>query len=164
MSAAHCTRQLYALGIHNFNVIVGEHDLTNNSDGTLHTVAFFYEHPLYNWTTDDYDFVMITLDEPVKLGDRVKYACLPTAEMDDAYLNGKTFTVSGWGDTLQGYPDVLLSSKVPYVPNAICQISYDLTETMLCAGNFEEGGVDACSGDSGGKFNSFCRCIYLLRN
>ena len=44
--------------------------------------------------------------------------------------------------------------KVPFVPNDVCNEKYNgiINNVMLCAGNIENGEVDACQGDSGGKY------------
>ena len=84
-------------------------------------------------------------------------------EMDDDYFVGEKLTVSGWGRLeSNGYsPNVLHSVDVPFVPNTVCQKKYgiDITDQMMCAGNIEDGGIDSCQGDSGGKW--WCRYQYL---
>ncbi|HMN31027.1 MAG TPA: serine protease, partial [Caldilineaceae bacterium] len=66
--------------------------------------------------------------------------------------------ITGWGDRTNGqgdYADALYQVTVPLVSNETCRAVYDpvgfgpITDGMLCAG-FEEGGKDACYGDSGG--------------
>ena len=145
LTAAHCTSGT-------IDVIVGEHSLTSSSDGTRHTTCRFNDHPSYgnlNW-----DFAILHLNSPVNLGARAVPACLPSTNMNDAFLGGKTLTVSGWGALTEGggSPTVLHSVDVPGMTNAVCNVDYpnQITNSMLCAGQ-PGGGIDACQGDSGGE-------------
>ena len=153
LSAAHCTE-----AVSNFNVVVGEHNLTNENDGAIYTVESFYQHPSYDESAYSYDFVIIKLSERITLGDTAIHACLPTEELDDDYLFGKTLRVSGWGRLDYGGspPMVLNQVDVPFVSNDVCKEKYvdsgwTIDESMMCAGNIENGSVGACQGDSGGK-------------
>ena len=49
--------------------------------------------------------------------------------------------------------DILQWIKAPTVSNSKCAQSYNgaITDAMICAG-YEEGGKDACQGDSAGPF------------
>ena len=55
----------------------------------------------------------------------------------------------------EGTSHVLMSVYVPYVTNTVCQERYGITPSMLCAGDFENGTVDSCNGDSGGEY-TYC--------
>ena len=82
ISAAHCTQAISA-----FSVLIGEHDLTDGTDGTIHYVESFTEHPNFGYSpVPTYDFVMITLAEPVTLGGTAIPACLPSEKMDETFL------------------------------------------------------------------------------
>nr|CAD7450047.1 unnamed protein product [Timema bartmani] len=57
------------------------------------------------------------------------------------------------------YPDNLQTANIPIIDDEECQMIYGLervNENMICAG-YETGGVDTCSGDSGGPliFDNF---------
>ena len=149
LTAAHCMGG-------NFEVVVGEHSITDSSDGTRHTVCSTTSHPQYNTgTSTNYDYAIVRLSQPVELGPRAVPACLPGSDLGGSYLDDKTMTVSGWGTTASGgsQAQVLMSVDVPGVTNAKCQQAYgesSITDAMLCAGR-DEGGVDSCQGDSGGK-------------
>jgi len=73
--------------------------------------------------------------------------------MGDAFLAGKTLTVSGWGALTEGggSPTVLNSVDVPGMTNAQCNQYYpgSIGASELCAGQ-TSGGIDSCQGDSGG--------------
>ena len=162
--------------------MVGEHRVRslNDGDGTRHKVCHHAPHPEYRWEFKEFrpnrneepseiqvyynDFQMIKLKIPVKIGIRAVPACLPPPGIANDIRDGDILTVSGWGALKHGNPkgpDVLHSVDVPYITPVRCkEKSYitsqlsrigALTKSMLCAGH-AEGGVDACQGDSGGKF------------
>ena len=142
-----------------FKVVVGEHDTTNHYDGIRHSVSRVVEHPSYshyNHPAFNYDFAIVTLKIPVILNPRTNAACLPTSSWNENFLSHNTFKVSGWGKTSRGrYPSVLHSINVPGVSSSQCKRLYGysrITNAMLCAGDISGQGLDACKGDSGGKY------------
>ena len=140
--------------------MIGEHDLTDGTDGTFHSVESFTEHPNFGYApAPTFDFVIITLAEPVALGGTAIPACLPSENMDETFLTGKSLTVSGWGNLGEGgdQPLALHKVEVPFVPTAVCNESYHgiINEVMVCAGNVTAGGIDSCQGDSGGTFSEY---------
>ena len=159
LTAAHCMGGSLV-------VIVGEHDRTDSSDGTRHTVCRAVSHPNFADTPNNIfrinnDFAIVTLTDPVQIGPRAVPACLPTASAHGgSFLDDKNVTASGWGTLQSGgsLPTVLHKVTVPGVSNAVCQQLYEgeygpnaILPDMMCAGNTVEGGVDACQGDSGGN-------------
>ena len=154
LTAAHC------MG-YNFEVIVGEHDINSQEDGTRHTVCGTTSHPDYNAGTTNYDFAIVRLSQPVELGLRAMPACLPDSALGGDALGGETVTVSGWGRTSSGgsQATVLQLVNVPAITNAECrQTGYgesQITDAMLCAGHVDAGGVDSCQGDSGGNIRKY---------
>ena len=149
LTAAHCT------GSSSLDVIVGEHTITSTADGTRHSTCRYVDHPSYGSPNRaSNDFAILHLRTPVQIGTRAAPACLPPSSYDDAFLAGKTLTVSGWGALVWGGsgPTVLHSVDVPGMSNAQCLNDYPtgLDDSMLCAGQ-TSGGIDACQGDSGGK-------------
>ena len=152
LTAAHCTESFS-----NFDIIVGEHYVTSNEDGTRHQTCRSVTHPSYNSPSRiNNDFSMVHLRQPVDIGLRAATACLPDSTMAGNYLAGKSLTVSGWGALSVGgsTPNVLHKVIVPGLTNAECVQSYNgntITDQMLCAGNIDQGGVDSCQGDSGGS-------------
>ena len=145
LTAAHCT-------FGSIDVMVGEHSVTSSSDGTRHTTCRYRDHPSYG--SLNYDFAVLHLNSPVTLGTRAVPACLPPTTMGDAFLAGKTLTVSGWGALSEGggSPTVLNSVDVPGMTNAQCNQYYpgSIGASELCAGQ-TSGGIDSCQGDSGGE-------------
>ena len=149
LTAAHCTSGSSP------DVIVGEHRVTSTADGTRHTTCRFADHPSYNSPSQlSNDFAILHLRTPVQIGGRAVPACLPPSSFNDAFLGGKTLTVSGWGALTEGggSPSVLHSVDIPGMTNARCLNDYpgDIDGSMICAGQ-TSGGIDACQGDSGGK-------------
>jgi len=153
LTAAHCT----GWNGGNWDVMVGEHRITDSSDGTRHTKCRHVDHPQYNNPRSlNNDFSIVHLNTPVQLGARAVPACLPTSAHGGSFLDDKTLTTSGWGSLCSGCssPDVLHVVDAPGVSNAVCDTAYggtgSITDQMICAGNTVNGGVDACQGDSGG--------------
>ena len=151
LTAAHCTDAYNG----EWDVIVGEHSTTSSSDGTRHTKCRFENHPQYDDYTINNDFAVVTLSQPVDIGTRANYACLPTSGMGGNFLAGKTLTVSGWGRLASNQlgPTVLHKVELPAVSNTACgQWFSGITDKMLCAGREGQNAVGACNGDSGGNY------------
>jgi secreted trypsin-like serine protease len=71
---------------------------------------------------------------------------------------GSPEDVSGWGSATEGGPtvDTLRAAAVNVLPDSTCTSDYGSdfdSSTMVCAGS-ESGGVDSCSGDSGGPLEA----------
>lgn len=100
----------------------------------------------YEDAVEGYDWALVKLEEPVDV------PTLPIATTPD-YNNG-TFTVAGWGATREGggQSQILMKADVPFIDDDQCAQAYpDLNrEHMICAGVWDQGGKDACQGDSGG--------------
>ena len=170
LTAAHCTWD-----VGNYDVIIGEHNITSSSDGTRHSGCRSVDHPDNNHPNYlQNDVAILHLLEPVKIGQRAVPACLPPvsscpsldcasmSSLGGDFLAGKNMTVSGWGVLSENgeSPTVLHSVNVPGITNLQCNNDYKdsvwnvtITKDMLCAGE-SDGGVDACQGDSGGKSSS----------
>jgi secreted trypsin-like serine protease len=95
------------------------------------------------------DWALIRLNRPV---DVPTVALAATDEFDSG-----TFTVAGWGAATEGGPQqrFLLKAEVPFIDDAQCRSAgsdyLDLVAAEeICAGNWDDGGVDTCQGDSGG--------------
>jgi secreted trypsin-like serine protease len=140
---------------YDFEIVVGEHSITNTEDGTNHAVCGTTVHPDYNQgTSTNNDYAIVRLSQPVDIGPRAVPACLPPTSFGGSFMDDKTVTVSGWGTTASGgsQANVLMSVDVPGVSNDVCKQAYgesSITDSMMCAGR-PEGGIDSCQGDSGG--------------
>ena len=150
ITAAHCTQAMT-----DFDLLIGAHDI-NWQNATRYVVESVHEHPSYNPSSFEFDIAIIKLKEKVPLGDKAVHACLPNNELSDEYFSGLNLTVSGWGRISEGgNPSYVLHKvNVPFVPNDVCNEKYQgvIKNVMMCAGNIEDGGVDACQGDSGGDY------------
>ena len=149
ISAAHCFRRDPRAS--QYRVVLGRHDLAT-AEGEVHDVAAIAVHPRWNPTTKDNDVALLKLAQPsgrtvatlVDLG-------MPLAEGDRA-------VVMGWGLASENpavYSDALLGGEVPLWSTQRCAEhmhhrgeTFDV-ESMVCAA-WLDGGVDACTGDSGG--------------
>jgi secreted trypsin-like serine protease len=90
------------------------------------------------------DWALLLLDEPVDVE--------PIA-VDQDPAEFEILETAGWGNTGAGYPTVAEWVELPFVDDETCADAYPGEvdhETMLCAGDLENGGADSCDGDSGG--------------
>ena len=150
------------------HVLVGEHSFLDNIngslvDGTRYETCRVENHPQWDYRTFNNDFTVVTLAQPVEIGARVNYACLPTSELEGDFLVGKTVKVSGWGrlGANLSAPLNLYTVDLPAVSNTDCSAWFpvefgfpDITDRMLCAGRDGENAVGGCFGDSGGKIRN----------
>ncbi|MGI5397426.1 S1 family peptidase [Streptomyces sp. CA-251251] len=96
------------------------------------------------------DWALVKLAEPLPLP---TLAIATTTEYDRG-----AFTIAGWGATTfgGGQQRYMRKATVPFVDDAACAQSSWGDEgdfhpgEQICAGGSSEGGVDICSGDSGG--------------
>lgn len=154
LTAAHCTfnEQGNVFQPTDLHVLVGRRTLHSN-EGMRVVIDKIIRHPAFDTTTYSHDIALLRLATattmaPVQLAD---------GKMNNAnpLMSAQQAMVVGWGVTEEGAgADILQRAQVPMVSKRICQKFYadygiTLEETMLCAG-YEEGGVDACTGDSGG--------------
>ncbi|XP_066297660.1 mannan-binding lectin serine protease 1-like isoform X2 [Branchiostoma lanceolatum] len=144
-----------------FSVKLGKHK-ARDKDTTEQTVqvAQIVVHPAFNFTTFLADIALLKLESPARLNPYVSPICLLSEEEAiRTLLPGREGVVTGWGHTDQGFiANELREVFLPLVDTDICNKTYDWTVTsdMICAG-FQEGGKDACRGDSGGPLAFFER-------
>ena len=158
LTAAHCIEN------NDFDVIVGDHDYADRSEGTLHHVCRVTNHPQFNPETNEYDVSIVHLREAARIGPGVITACLPKQSFAGDILIGETLTVSGWGKLSANgnRSNVLQHASVPVISNEACKMAYknyteedfkvNITSHMLCAGDVEKGDISPCVGDSGGRY------------
>lgn len=110
-------------------------------------------HPEYDYYRNENDIALLELDQPVVSIAPIK---LPGKYFDAPVVEvGTLSTVLGWGASEQNSQNNLLKkAQIPVANFAACVNNYaeqgvDISWNMLCAG-FENGGSDACAGDSGG--------------
>ncbi|XP_063697115.1 trypsin-4-like [Culicoides brevitarsis] len=150
MTAAHCTNRQNASRI---QVRVGS-SYRSGDGGHMHQVAEIIQHPDYVASTTDYDYSILKLATPIEFNENAQPVLLP--EDKEPEVVGSDSVVSGWGNTRNPTESSrkLRAVTVQIVDRDVCDNAYKeyygVTERMLCAGNFEEGGKDSCQGDSGG--------------
>ena len=124
------------------------------------------------------DISLIIFKEEIQWNDTIQPICLPEFSSNrsstvDKLYTGQMATAVGWGFTREYTNDVavdillpnrLQQVEVPIVNNSQCEMWYNeflsrfygkmmdsssIDDSIICAG-YEEGGKDACRGDSGG--------------
>ena len=85
----------YAITYRNIDVIIGEHDRNDLTDGNVYTVSEYMLHPNYIVGGFDFDFAILTLTNPILVDHPAVPACLPPRTWDGEFLVGKNLTVSG---------------------------------------------------------------------
>ncbi|MBM3694663.1 MAG: trypsin-like serine protease [Actinobacteria bacterium] len=156
LTAGHCVAFAEADRPWEVDVVVGRHNLSRGWEGERLGVADIILHPRYSDETLASDIALLRLERAATAGTPV-----PLATIADAgrFASGEIATVIGWGFTkgsppgTPNWPDALREVDVPMVSNADCAAAYGsdfIPPDHICAGNLDDGGVDACFGDSGG--------------
>jgi len=152
ITAAHC-----ATSVSDFEVLVGEHDITRGDGEQRVKPSSWTSHPSYNSNTQDNDFAIVQLSSPVTFSNTVSPVCLPSSSSNN--YDGQKATATGWGTLSSGgsQPSVLQEVDVTVLSNQDCRSgatsysSSQISDNMLCAG---DSGKDSCQGDSGGPLVS----------
>lgn len=133
-------------------LVVGAANTRNGTDGLVYPVANWTHHPQFDTIMVDYDIGLIFLDAALDLSN----AGLGIVELrPERPAAGREATVVGWGYREEWGPSSphLEQVHVPIVSSEQCNQIYgtgEVTERMICAGDVEQGGRDACQGDTGG--------------
>ncbi len=131
-------------------MILDIHNL-KDEEGTRFSVDEIIAHEAYNSMSFDSDIALLHLSEGTS---QESLALIPAGDPAGLGSAGTDATIIGWGSTDPmgtRYPDALRQAVVEIISDADAQSLYgpSFTDNMLAAG-IMEGGVDACSGDSGG--------------
>jgi Trypsin/SdrD B-like domain len=152
LTAAHCGVIVPAS---NLDVVLGTNRLENPVTRIRATQIIV--HPKYvPPPVTDYDIALIRLSKSVNFP--TVQPLLPS--LSSLSNVGIKATVIGWGDQAwkaYNYPIDLHEAVVPISDQAQCNTAYTdpdnpelgITQRMICAG-YAAGGIDSCSGDSGG--------------
>lgn len=147
LSASHC---VYGLAnSRDLSVVAGATKL-DSKDGQEFRIARFIMHPKYRDINKDYDVVVFVLNGQFKFNQFVQ----PIPLAKNMAPEGSQVFISGWGYLDQNIfvtPNHLRATEVEVFPESSCRAAYwyMTTDRMICAG-VVGGGIDACSGDSGG--------------
>ncbi|CAN7998791.1 unnamed protein product [Ixodes hexagonus] len=160
ITAAHCIFPQFP-SPDDYVVIVGEFNLTGKdpNEGRF-PVKNITIHPLYNFTTLNYDYALLELKTPLDFKGSEKALmpiCLPARNQG---FDGQTCTAAGWGYTRDesesgaSLSPSLRKVDLPIIRYTVCKRYYKTVRpvrrnTMICAGP-KEGGKSTCEGDSGG--------------
>ncbi|GFU10456.1 clotting factor B [Nephila pilipes] len=155
LTAAHCLsdRRGYKYNPRQMVVRLGEHHLLN-SDGKgiqEYGVSSLVPHPHFQRNGFYNDIGIVKLSRPVKFTDYIQPVCLPSPQSSKSMV-GAMATVVGWGAMNYGTRGTgsMHQVSMPIWDNKDCDARYyqPITKNFVCAG-YNEGGKDACQGDSG---------------
>lgn len=145
LTAAHCTEGTAAADM---LIRHGSNDITQTD---VYEVAEIKVADGFDGSTMVNDWSLVKLAEPIP-----NAVTVPLADADTK--DWGTLTVAGWGTTESGSGSQdLLYVDVPYITDAECSDAYAgefNADSMICAGDLADGGVDSCQGDSGGPLVS----------
>lgn len=145
LTAAHCTVNREAK-----NIIVRVGSKYYNLGGELFRVRKIVNHPDYDPVTKKFDIALLHLTKKITMKPGEK-EIIKLADKDEEVDDGSLMMVSGWGDTLNINESTLMlrGVEVPVVNQEKCKEVYsNLSDEMLCAGYFDEGGKDSCQGEN----------------
>jgi hypothetical protein len=125
----------------------------NNSGVPLHfsRIANYTIHPRFNDTTNANDLSIVTLTTPVN---KSSFTLLRPAGPYVTIWEGEQMQIYGFGYTnytARTLLPTLQTVSLPFIPREKCKTYFGshIQDDMVCAG-FQDGGHDACNGDSGG--------------
>merc|ERR1719187_624041 len=164
LTAAHCMRfwgEDESEGQWDFRVGLAWYDLslgTENIGSQTYRVRRVQRHPSYRYNGVDKpsgiqpnDVAILTIGTAV-LDERVQ--TIPLAGSRDRFLE-ETCTVTGWGDTENGYPTILRKSQAIVMDQNLCRNFWRIGQARIysqemCTWDWPYRLSSACSGDSGG--------------
>lgn len=123
-------------------------------------VAEVIIHPDYKLPSKYHDIALFKAEPSFILTRDIRIACL---NLDEEY-DHSILTATGFGITRPGSvtgSQTLMKVDVDVIDSATCNksvkymikrkiLEHGITENMMCAGDYEQGGRDTCQGDSGG--------------
>ncbi|CAL4142509.1 unnamed protein product, partial [Meganyctiphanes norvegica] len=152
LTAAHCMTRKKASKVW---IVAAEHNWNdpNHTRITRFIKKIHYHKKFKPGFESRADVAILELYHPLPLTvPSVRTLCLPDPEAED--FAGRIGTVAGWGITsihTEELSNKLQVIQVPIWNNTECRktgFGKNILKHMLCAGEVE-GGIDACTGDSG---------------
>jgi len=164
LTAAHCVKKKEDLSWYDTTlplVSIGPSDLETAGGNELVKPVLSVVHGAYDEFTIQADIALLFLDRAVGKERGISPISLGTQDtLDQLASRGQTATVSVYGWGLLSESEFLPSNElrktaVTYYDAESCRSlseypPNDIRDDMICAGDIEEGGTDACGGDSGG--------------
>ncbi|NWV71641.1 FA11 factor, partial [Malurus elegans] len=156
LTAAHCVTSLENPNIWRvYAGILRQSEI--NEDTPFFKVEEIIIHSQYKFAQIGYDIALMKLVKPMNFTDLQLPICLPSKE--DSNIFYTDCWVIGWGYRKEKgrVQDILQKAPVPFMSKEECQARYwkrRIGDKVICAG-YDEGGRDACKGDSGGPLS--CR-------
>ena len=161
LTAMHCiyTPDGKKHDIKGVRVMVGEHNICDgvNEGGQNLKVAAYIANPDYKAGGVDHDIGILKLAEDIKLGAKVKPACLPTDKKK--MYTGMDAVVSGYGNQVGYQPGQIVKNKISCnLKSTTVKVLSNKDDKCLWLTGFEDPriicgfkkGTDSCQGDSGG--------------
>jgi hypothetical protein len=159
VTAAHCLKDLRKP----LSVVVGHLRADGGTNAGRLMVEATVPHPAYRSSGEGHDIALLFLPKSEVAARSDSASPLPMNE--DASFPGTSptpfVTAMGWGNqTSYGHlsTGLLQEVRLPIVPLTICRSAGDryrrIPEASICAGDMDQGGIDACQGDSGGPLIS----------
>ena len=148
LTAAHCGEDTFLP-----YVTIGNTERNVVTDGAQRVnVANVIPHPNYNPRTEDNDFQILRLANPVSNPNFLKPIVV---NRDPNFMSsGDPLKVIGFGDLEEGADrgsDILQEVTVNYYSDSQCDDVYgDIPEDIMFCAGVPGGGKDSCQGDSGG--------------
>lgn len=147
LTAAHCL-----LAPWSSDATIGAEKI-KDSNGLERRITGYAIHPKYSFTTNNYDFAIMRLEDEVPASEVVPIALNRNKMMP---ANFDDLTVIGLGTIGEGgkLSESLQKITVPSIPHNYCSRLYQggiKKKSMICAGG---NGKDSCQGDSGGPLTS----------
>ena len=150
ITAAHCIK--YGLPA---RVLVGSYDLllpAKTRTAQVRTIAGSWVHPK-NLSYKSYDVALLKLSSAITSIPLPKMSTATALNPGTFENSGQLLQVAGWGYINEGTgltQSFLRIANVPVVSTKLCQVAYpSVNYLQICAG-YIGGGIDSCSGDSGG--------------
>merc|ERR1712215_126933 len=161
LSAAHCFDDKDS-SPKNWEVILGDHDITSNSeaDHLEFKISRINVHPNYKRKTANFGFALLKLKKIVNFAryPHIRPICLPSN--DENTYQGRIATATGWGWTSNNgqISEKLQEVDLNVLSNEDCVDNYKwssshFSDQMMCA-NVPAGDKATCRGDSGGPLIS----------
>lgn len=146
VSAAHCIDGGLTLFM---SIYYGSSFVKNG--GEIVGISRLVKHEKYDSSNLNNDIGLLFLKKSLIFGPKIGPVKLPT--QGHRMPVGVRALVTGWGalSEVGSSPTQLQEVTVSIIDDNVCNHAVNIVkDTMVCAGDYELGGIDSCQGDSGG--------------